>query len=501
MNVESSCANCLGGRFSKRSIAFFLLLVTALAVGCGGNSGTGSTSGSTSVSTFSGNTSVVLLASSTANDELSAFSLSLTALTLVDQSGKSESLLSAPVSDDFIHVNGNIEPLVTVSIPQGIYTSAQVTVDSAVPACEAENSGTLYVNGALGSIRTGTALKVNLPQPITVTGTAMGLVLNLQGSSSTPFSGGCPTTFPNFQTLTPAFNLTPITISAQPTSSANGRMPGLLGIVSAVSAGGSGFTAQSYDSENAVWPVSWQISLNSSTAFQGISDASRLSVGMPVDMDVNIQADGSLLATRVAVPDTNTSSLEVVYGPVLRVLPAGIYPPYIDSFVLGKAAYPGTTGSGFFGIGNSTFQVSGQFKNLQNLPFTPVFGAANMVDGQNVFISVHGSSPFPTPAATVELLPQTINGTVTAVSSAGNFTTYTVSLAPYSLFPNLAVQPGQTSLLASPNTVVVYTDSTTQRLNSNSIGVGGVFRFYGLIFNDNGTLRMDCAQVSDGVAE
>jgi hypothetical protein len=30
---------------------------------------------------------------------------------------------------------------------------------------------------------------------------------------------------------------------------------------------------------------------------------------------------------------------------------------------------------------------------------------------------------------------------------------------------------------------------------------GGTFRFYGLVFNDNGTLRMDCAQVNDGVDE
>ncbi len=31
--------------------------------------------------------------------------------------------------------------------------------------------------------------------------------------------------------------------------------------------------------------------------------------------------------------------------------------------------------------------------------------------------------------------------------------------------------------------------------------MGGVARFYGLVFNDNGTLRMDCAQIDDGVAE
>ena len=28
-----------------------------------------------------------------------------------------------------------------------------------------------------------------------------------------------------------------------------------------------------------------------------------------------------------------------------------------------------------------------------------------------------------------------------------------------------------------------------------------VVRFYGLVFNDNGTLRMDCAEINDGVPE
>ena len=392
MNVESSCANCLGCRLSKRSIAFSFLLVTVLAVGCGGNTGTGSTNGST----FSGTTSVVLLASSTANDRLSAFSVTLTNLALVDQSGKEVALLSAPVSDDFIHVNGNIEPLVTVSIPQGIYTSAQVTVTSALPVCAEENSGTLVINGSQGFIRpAGSTLKVNLPQPITVSGTAMGLVLNLQVYSSATFSD-CPQSLTKVVDVNPLFNLTPFTIPAQPINSANGRMPGLRGIVSGVGAGGSGFTAKAYDSANVGSPASWQISLNSGTLFQRISDASQLTVGMPVDMDVNIQPDGSLLATRVAVPDTNTSSLGAVYGPILSVLPAGTYQStsLIDSFLLGEAGTPWTTHSGFFGTDNATFQVSGQFDNLQSLPFTPVFGAGNMVDGQNIFLLCMGRRPF-----------------------------------------------------------------------------------------------------------
>ena len=57
------------------------------------------------------------------------------------------------------------------------------------------------------------------------------------------------------------------------------------------------------------------------------------------------------------------------------------------------------------------------------------------------------------------------------------------------------------SNLTNPNTVVVYTNSDTQLLTTSSFAVGSVLRFYGLLFDDNGTLRMDCVQVNDGVAE
>jgi hypothetical protein len=99
-------------------------------------------------------------------------------------------------------------------------------------------------------------------------------------------------------------------------------------------------------------------------------------------------------------------------------------------------------------------------------------------------------------------MPQTINGTITAVSTSGGFDAYTMLLAPNDLIPTLAVQPGQTTLLASPSTVVVYVDSNTQMQNSTMpLQAGNMMRFYGLLFNDHGTLKMDCAQVNDGVAE
>ena len=70
-----------------------------------------------------------------------------------------------------------------------------------------------------------------------------------------------------------------------------------------------------------------------------------------------------------------------------------------------------------------------------------------MVPGQMVAITTHVTQvePYPTvvPATVETLMPQTINGTVEAVGTAGGFTTYTVELAAYDLFPQFAVQAGE----------------------------------------------------------
>jgi hypothetical protein len=154
----------------------------------------------------------------------------------------------------------------------------------------------------------------------------------------------------------------------------------------------------------------------------------------------------------------------------------------------------------YFNFSNTAFQISG---NLQKLPFVAAFNASNMVAGQNVDITsgvlTLGGTTY-TPANTITLIPQAINGTVESSSTSGSFTVYTVSLASYDLFPQLAVQPGQTTVLHDPSHVQVYVDGNTQTLNTQPLAAGSTLRFSGLVFNDNGTLRMDCGQVSDGVA-
>ncbi len=489
----SSCPDrhCRFPFFCSLSIVA-IVLSAAFVTGCG--------SGGTSSTTVPGNTNVVVLASSTANDQLVEFPVALKNLTLTSQSGKTVTLFSGPLSAEFIHLNGNVEPLETIRIPQDTYTSASATYDGTDPVCMGlqTDSTSFFIDGAINGPGTP-SVTVNLPAPIEVTGTAMGLVLNLQVSQSAPFSGGCVQGFTLPVAISPVFNLTPLAIATQPTNSANGKALGLQGTIASTS--GSGFTVTAPIGYFNGYSPTWQVSTSGSTLFQGISGISGLSTGMPVDMDVALQADGSLLATRVAVYNADSTNLGLSSGQVISADPSQSSVNGLTTQMVGDIS----TMYDVFGYATAASQISGQFTNLQNLPFVATFNAASTVAGQNVLVTsnappVDGFEPLPLPSVTMTLMPQTINGTVSAISASGGFTTYTVTLAAYDVFAEFSGQPGQPAL-TSPSTVVVYADSNTQMLISSSVDVGGVFRFYGLVFNNNGTLSMDCAQVNDGVAE
>jgi hypothetical protein len=323
-------------------------------------------------------------------------------------------------------------------------------------------------------------------------------MLNMQVSPSATY-GTCIQNGIEPYSINPSFSLVSFDFPAQPTNS-NGEAIELEGFISSVDTASNAFTVTAADGPT------WTVKTSGTTLFQGVAGFHALAAGVPVDMDGAIQSDGSLLASRIAIYDTNTAALSIVTGPLLFV--DTLVP---DLLTFGREQQGALYTSGKFvsalsySFGNATFQTSGQLANLQSLPFTPTFTAANMVAGQNVSITSHAAalpnSPNRIAAATVTLMPQTINGTITGISTDGSFDTYMVQLASYDLMPALAVQPGQTTLLTNPGTVAVYVDGSTQMLNTTALQPGSVMRFYGLLFNDHGTLKMDCAQVNDGVPE
>ena len=507
MNPLSQPVRCIPGVTSVSGVLSFLLTFCGyFAAGCGSNS-------MPPVTTPPAPTSMTVVVSSTANARFTSFNVDVTSITLTNQAGTMVSVLAAPQSNafaqtyeaEFIHLNGRAAPFLTAMVPQGVYTSATLTYSYAqVTHVGLNASGALStVTDAVGGPNsTQQTASVRLPAPITVQGSAMAVSLDLQVSSSATFTNqgaGQPDTY----TVTPAFTLTAIA----PVTQSQVQVKGVDGLVSSIISGSNNLSLMiAYGFNNPSFPdgSTFTVATNPSTVYQGIGNFTALAAGMIANLDLTLQSDGSLLATRIEVDDpgaTNvlTGPLGTVFGAESLIMELGR-----TNQEFNQSDVPGGVLANYSFDGSTAFNLSGETAVPSNLPFSATFDSSNMIAGQNVSVAsqvIVTSGGTHTHATSITLMPQTINGTITGVSTSGGFTVYSVSLASYDLFPTLAVQPGQATALQNPSSVEVYVDSNTQMLNTIAIAPGNVLRFNGLIFNDSGTARMLSSQVHDGVAE
>ena len=495
-------------RFSSDSFGShfpaFLAFVLAVCLVCGCSSGM-----SMNPPPPNTPTNVVVAMTSTANDKLVSFYITFASISLADKSGNTVTLYAntnaqaGTTSDvEFMHLNGVSEPLLTASVPQGEYAQATVMVASCSFTNVTVNAtgGLVLSTYAEGLCGQGTGqTTVNLPAPIKVSGTTMALSLDLQVAQSVALNASA---FPQpTYTISPVFTLTALSLSPQPTGELNGKFDGINARITSINSAASGFVAQT-DFRAAGFPLT--VNSGANTLFQGVAAFSTLAIGTLVNMDVAIQPDASLLASRIEVNDLVAPMVSI--GPLLAAtsVPTQFVnvPTLSEGCTVGGALF---CGSIFNYDNNTVFSVSGQFSNVQNLPFPAIFTGPGLLLGQNVSFSSPGQlmgQGFEL-VTTATLSPQIVNGTVTAVSSNNNFTVYSVTLAPDSLIPTLQGQAGTTiNRLNNPVTSMeVYVDSDAQLLTSNQIAVGSLLRFRGLVFDDNGTLRMDCNLIRDGVPE
>jgi Domain of unknown function (DUF5666) len=508
MNPLSQPVRCHSGVTSTSAVLSLLLALCGYLAGC-------SSSGMSSVTPPPppSPTSVTMVVSSTANDQLASFYVDVSSITLTNQAGAMITVLAAPQNNaftqtqeaEFIHLNGQTAPFLSAMIPQDRYTSATLTYSYAqFTHLRLNASGALetVTDAAGGPNSIPQTASVNLPAALSIHGSAMAVSLDLQASPSATFTDH-GTGHPDTYALTPIFTLTPVA-PAPPQSQV--QVLGVDGLVSSISGSNSLSLIIDNAFNNPSFPVgaTFTVATNASTVYQGVGNFSALAAGMIANLDLTLQSDGSLLATRIEVDDP--SATNVLTGPVGTVFGAqgNIVELSRTNEEFNQSVVPGGTLMPYSLNAGTVFQVSGQIASPSNLPFSATFDSSSMVAGQNVSVAsqvIVTSGGTLTHATTITLVPQAINGTVTGVSTSGGFTVYSVSLAAYDLFPILAVQPGQTTALQNPSSVEVYVDSNTRMLNSNAIAQGNVFRFNGLIFNDTGTARMVCSQINDGVAE
>ena len=144
-------------------LVIIVMAALLLNAGCGGNS--------SGAPVLKGNTLVTVAFTGTANDQLIQFDLAIQSITLTNKLGKTVSLVSGLQPTEYMHVNGGAEPLVTVSIPQDIYTAATATIGEADFSCsQLTPAGGLDTSTYSYGQTPQANVTVNLPAPITVTG-------------------------------------------------------------------------------------------------------------------------------------------------------------------------------------------------------------------------------------------------------------------------------------------------------------------------------------------
>ena len=402
-------------------------------------------------------------------DQVLSLSLIVNSITLTDASGASTTVLSSPVPVEVSHLDAVQEPLLPpLNIPQDTYVSATITVASPV---------VVYVDPATAKpVKTSATLAaasttVTFTTPITVTATSAPICFDLLVGQSVAFSGsGTSTTV----TVTPTFNIFQITLAANPTNGSNGRINDVVGQV--VSVSGTNLVIETPNGKDLT------LVTNSATVLQGFTALSTLTAGEPVDADIALQKDGSLLALRIHLHPAQAANMLV--GPVTAITGS---PATSFTQLVRQPAGPSVTSSAtatsytITVTGTTTFGLAPQANTLPTLPFTPVFTAATMIAGQNVAVDATSISGTAATAASVMLAPQTVDGVVASVTASGGFEVVTVTLPTQSALASLS---GATS-------VVVYINASTQLMNAAAVpAVGSNIRFNGLLFNDSGTLRM-----------
>ena len=228
------------------------------------------------------------------------------------------------------------------------------------------------------------------------------------------------------------------------------------------------------------------VNVNDNTQFQGpsLTSFADLAVNMLVEVDLETQGDGSLLAVRVEQQAPPDATAAMLIGPVLAV--TGSPATSLVQVVRQQIGAPVTSApiaKDTITIKSATtFELPGRWQNLGTvgLPFTPTFNAGTLFAGQVVAVATSGSTNNAATANSVMLAPQTVDGTITGTLPACS-----------SCWGELMVTLPSDSWLATitgQTTVAVYLSPSMQIIAATPPGVSSTARFNGYLFKMNGSL-------------
>lgn len=416
-------------------------------------------------------------------DWMLAFSMDVSSLNLMTNSG-SVPVISASTPVEMIHRLGTMDPLAMVSVPQGNYTGATITIASCSITYLDPNS------------TTKTPLQKTIQGPITAaipfssavtvgtTPLAFNFDLDLENSVTMDNTG-------KFQ-LSPQFHTA---VGPQGAGNGNGARNGgmqqMMGVVNNVSS--NSFSITPLQATN-----TFTFMVNAQTQFQGnVTAMNMVQTGMGVLVTAALQPDGTLLATRVR---SKMNAGGIMGGGIITNVVG--QPATQLSIVMQNGAGASVMTSYLSQIltvnltPDTEYEIDSDRVTLTGLPFTPVFNASNIYAGQSVLptsestgITVSGTSGTTAgtiTASNVRLQEQGFRGTTDKDITPASSGSFVLTLMPGCAF----------TTLTGARTILVYQQTTTNVQDNTAIPAGATLRVHGLLFNNGGQWTLIASTIS-----
>jgi len=461
-----------------RAITVLMLLGFVFLAGCGSSS---TTSVNQKPPAGMSNVSLTMGDTPPSGVTVLSFQIQVTGATLASSSG-SVSILKEPVEVEVTKLQTEAAFLSTAGVAAGTYQSISATFANAKLTIQ-NNSG-----AAIGSCANGAVCELqppinpaavtysSAPFPITLTAntpTGLKLDFNLNQSIQSDLS------------INPTVTFTQLTVSADNGESEMEQIDDLMGQVTAVSSANNQFTLQTGNGQTLT------INVNSNTQFENLDSAglansfASVQAGQTLEVNAALQSDGSLLATKVELKQTQTeAAMQMgIEGTITSVDSATQFHMVVLNEMEGMASIqPGnpvvvTIASG------ATFNIDMDGLTVPSgLTFA---GASDLMVGQDVQVFLaSGSTGTNVTTNQITLRMSQITASVSATSAAG----FTLTGLP-GLFTTAGITSIQVVVL--PVTQYENVSGLSGLSTGNSVSVRG------LLFNTPGTPTLIAAEVRE----
>lgn len=429
-------------------------------LGCGSSS-----SGSTPSAMASAAPMVVTVSDAPLSNILSAV-VTISAVNVSAGSGSSSvSLLAKPVTVELSGLGAVQEPIEITNLAFGTYSSATVTVTSALVT---------YINGA-GQVTTAQA---TLSQPTVTVALTPALTISSQGEVQLQLAFNLAQSFSisgSTVTYTPAIN----TVGAQVSTENSGdREVEVSGQVTSASA--SSITVQSGDSGK-----QFSFSINGSTRFPNGVTAASIQTGSILQVLGQTQADGSLLALMITPESSENSSgqqQDGAKGIISSVTKSSS--GAITSFVMvPRESFGNFSNSASLNVAVSSSTTYGIPEDAQQVGLaSTAFTAGEIFPGQSVVVTGTASGTGMLNAQQVMLAAESVPGTLVATpqGSSPNFT-FALTLATSSY---LTTYDSLTSLNVSTTQATDYGNGLSAS-SFTALAAGASVELHGYLLQDS----------------